>query len=258
MKGNAEKFSSILKEYVSERRKANPKVSECQIARNLGVSRTTFNRMLNYDSYPSVRNLFKLCKVIPKLKILVTKEILEVTRESKTGKYMGEELENLLFHENLFITYALALSDHGVTDEEITYCMGHEGKQSLKILIKKGFIVKTADNKYRATETDKGIIYSFDIIRKHIEILIAKCKPDNVKNNYIYYKMETVNKEGLKKLYEMQKEIHRGVQQLMEDEKYKGSLPIFAIGCLDMLPIKEPANKEEKEEAEKKCKQLNY
>ena len=58
--------------------------------------------MLNYNAYPSVRNLLKLCKSVPKLKILVTEEMLEVTRESKTGKYMGEELENLL-SKNIFL-----------------------------------------------------------------------------------------------------------------------------------------------------------
>ena len=117
MEGNTGKFSDILKDFVLERKKINPKISESQIARNLGVSITTFHRMLNYNAYPSVRNLLKLCKSVPKLKSLVTEEMLEVTRESKTGKYMGEELENLLSKKHLFITYALALSAHGVTNE---------------------------------------------------------------------------------------------------------------------------------------------
>ena len=56
----------------------------------------------------------KLCKAIPKLQTLVTEEMLEVTRKSKTGKYIGPELENLLFQKNLFITYALILSAHGI------------------------------------------------------------------------------------------------------------------------------------------------
>ena len=89
MEKNTEKFSDILKDYVLERKKINPKLSENQIARNLGVSVTTFHRMLNYNAYPSVRNLLKLCKSVPKLKTLIKDQILEVTRESKTGKYMG-------------------------------------------------------------------------------------------------------------------------------------------------------------------------
>ena len=35
MEGNTSKFSDILKKYVFERRKANPNISESQIARNL-------------------------------------------------------------------------------------------------------------------------------------------------------------------------------------------------------------------------------
>ena len=166
MEGNTAKFSDILKDYVSERKKINPSISESQIARNLGVSNTTFYRMLNYNTYPSVHNLLKLCKSVPKLKILVTEEMLEVTRKSRTGKYIGSELEDLLSKKHLFIAYALALSSHGVTGKEILYCLGHEGIKALEILIKRNFIIKTNDNKYKATETDKGIILSFEVLKK--------------------------------------------------------------------------------------------
>ena len=43
MEGNTEKFSDILKDYVLERKKINPKISESQIARSLDVSVTTFS-----------------------------------------------------------------------------------------------------------------------------------------------------------------------------------------------------------------------
>ena len=243
MEGNAERFSSILKEYVFKRRKANPNISESQIAQALGISNTTFYRMLYYHTYPNVPNLFKLCKSIPELKTFVAEEMQEVTNESKTGKYIGKELEKLLCHENLFITYALALSSHGVTDEEIVHCIGHEGKQALKILIKKGFIMKAEDTKYRATKADKGIIRSFDLLKKHLEILAANYKPDNVKNNYICYKMETLNNKGLKKLYEIHKETHRKVQKLMEKKEYNGDMPIFSANFFDMFFTKAPINK---------------
>ncbi len=62
MEGRTEQFSNILKDYVLERKKVNPKISENQIAQGLGISQTTFYRMLNYNTYPSVRNLLKLCK----------------------------------------------------------------------------------------------------------------------------------------------------------------------------------------------------
>ena len=87
MEGNASKFSSILKEYIFERQKTNPSMSESQIAQNLGVSKTTFHRIVNYHNYSNTQNLFKLCKSIPKLKTFVAEEnMLEVTKESKTGK----------------------------------------------------------------------------------------------------------------------------------------------------------------------------
>ena len=243
MEGRTEKFSDILKDYVSKRKEVNPNISESQIAKGLGISQTTFYRMLNYNAYPSVRNLLKLCKSVPKLKSLVTEEMLEVTRESKTGKYMGEELEDLLSKKHLFIAYALALSSHGVTDEEIFYCLGHEGIKAFEILIKKNFVIKKDDNRYKATEMDKGIILSFEVLKKHIKILAEEYKPDNVANNYIFYKMETLNKEGMKELYKIYKEAHRKVQKLMEKEEYKGNTPMFAVGFVDMLFLENPKNK---------------
>ena len=246
MEGRTEQFSNILKDYVLERKKVNPKISESQIAQGLGISQTTFYRMLNYNTYPSVRNLLKLCKSVPKLKTLVTEEMLEVTRESKTGKYMGKELENLLSKKHLFITYALALSSHGVTEEEILYCLGYEGIKALEILIKKSFVIKKDNNKYKATEMDKGIILSFEVLKKHIKVLADEYKPDNVANNYIFYKMESLNKEGRQELYKIYKKAHRKVQGLMEKEEYKGDTPMFAVGFVDMLFLEEPKNKGER------------
>ena len=74
MEGNTEKISDILRDYVSERKKINPKISESQIAKNLGVSNSTFHRMLNYNAYPSTRNLLKLCKSVQNLNPLLQKK----------------------------------------------------------------------------------------------------------------------------------------------------------------------------------------
>ena len=247
MEGRTEKFSDVLKDYVLERKKVNPKVSESQIAQGLGISQTTFYRMLNYNAYPSFRNLLKLCKSVPKLKSLVTEEMLEVTRESKTGKYMGKELENLLSKKHLFIAYALALSSHGVTEEEILCCLGYEGIIALEDLMEENFVIKKDDGRYKATEQDKGIVLSFEVLKKHIKILAEEYKPDNVANNYICYKMETLNDEGRKELYKICKETHRKVQKLMEDEKYKGDTPTFFAEFADILFLKEPKNKRNEE-----------
>ena len=173
MGSNSEKFATILKDYVSERKKFNPTISESRIAHNLGVSQATFHRMLNYNTYPSVRNLIKLCKSIPQLQILVSDDMLT---EGGGRQYMEKELESLLFRRSLFITYALALSAHGVTEAEILYCIGHKGKKALKTLLGKGFVKKTEDEIYRATEQEKNIDLSFSVLKRHLKILVGKLK----------------------------------------------------------------------------------
>ena len=248
MKEDMEKFSAVLKDYVLERRRINPRLSESQIAHNLGISGATFHRIMNGRTYPNVRTLLALCKSIPKMKAVVTEEILEVTRESRDGQYVGEELEKALSDKYCFIVYALALSDKGVTEKEILYCMGGQGQKALKTLMEKGFIKKDDNHIYRAVEARRGIILSFEVIKKHLQVLAENYKPDNVANNYIYYKVESLNKQGMRALYEVQKEAHRKVQKIMETEEYKGDIPLFSAGFFDMLMTRDPEAEERENE----------
>ena len=248
MEENNGKLSNILRDYISQRRKINPKLSESQIARSIGVSGATFYRILNYNSYPSVQNLLKLCKSIPKIQTLITEEMLEVTRESKTGKYVGGELENLLFQKNLFITYALVLSSHAITEDELFHCLGQEGEEALRILIKKKYIKKSSGGQYRATQVDKGIILSFELLKQHLKFLAENYKPSNVANNYIYYKIESLNEKALRELYDIQRETHKKVQELMEKPENKGDIPVFSAGFCDIFLIR--SSKQQKKEEE--------
>ena len=243
MGSNSEKFATILKDYVSERKKFNPTISESRIAHNLGVSQATFHRMLNYNTYPSVRNLLKLCKSIPKLKILVSDDMLT---EMRGKKYMGKELESLLFRRSLFITYALALSTHGVTEAEILYCIGYKGKKALKTLLEKGFVEKTEDEIYRATEQEKNIDLSFSVLKRHLKILVGKLKQSDTDNNYICYKTETLNKTGIQKLNEALKEAHIKIKTIMENKKHKGGIPAFAALFSDIFFLSDSTKKQVK------------
>lgn len=241
---NAEKFAVILKDYVSERKKFNPTISESRIAHNLGISQATFHRMLNYNTYPSVRNLFKLFKSVPKLKILVLDDILTGTSEKQ---YKEQELESLLFRRSLFITYALALSAHGVTEAEILYCIGHKGKKALKTLLEKDFVKKTEDEIYRATEQKKDIDLSFPVLKRHIKILVGKLKPRNTTSNYICYKTETLNRIGIQNLNKALKEAHTTIKNIMEKKEHKGDIPSFAALFSDIFFLSDSTRKQIRE-----------
>ena len=172
-------FSEILREYIAEKQKINPTLSESQIAHRIGIPSSTFNRMMNCQTYPNIKNLGKLCESIPKMRNFVKNNVANINSESKTSEYVGDELENLLADEHIFITYALAISFRGITENEIIYCIGHHGQKALQTLINKGFVKKTNDGRYRAIDIKKGIVLSFDVLKKHISILAEKYKPDN-------------------------------------------------------------------------------
>lgn len=228
-------FSEILKEYVTEKQKVNPTLSESQIAHKMGIHPSTLNRMMNYRVHPSFKSISTLCEFIPKMRKFIKNTVADVNSESETSEYVGDELENLLENEHLFITYALAISCRGVTEDEIIYCIGHTGQKALLTLVNKGFVKKAEDNRYRATNVNKGIVLSFEILKKHVLVLAEKYKPNNFGNNYVYYKTETLNKAGFKELQKIYKEAHRKVQRLMEKEEYQGNIPTFAVGFCDMF-----------------------
>ena len=252
---NTERISNIVRDYVSEHKRSNPNLSDSQIAHRLGVANSTLHRIINRRSFPSTENLFKLSQSIPEIQNFIngskTSEEQNKTKtrtrkinidENTMSEYVGEELENLLADPYLFTAYILSNSGYGVTDEEIKYCIGYEGCKALKILAKKGFVKKDQSGRYKSSDSTKGIILSFKTIKKHLQILIEHYKPDDVRNSYIYFGVETLNTAGVVELLKIHKEAHKKMAKLMTKKEFYGEIPVFSVGCCDKLCIREPEN----------------
>ena len=237
MNGN---FAKILRDYLEEEQKKNPFANETTLAKKMDIPPTTFNRLLNGYSKPSVNTALKLSQFIPELKKSLPEEVLQMlkaTMNEEDFKSMGKALATFLSEKHFFLCWILAFSNKGITEEEIEDHFGKEGIRALKTLEQNGLLLQEEDSHYRVnTEGEyKGTGLSFKLIKTHLIFLAKQYKPDNSKNNYIQYWVESLNEKGQQELLKVHHEFHKRVRKIMNNKNNRGNIPIFSIACSDSL-----------------------
>ena len=235
-------MSDILREYLQEERKRNPSLNETSLSKRMNIPPTTLNRLLNGYSKPNIVTMLKLVQFIPELMKSVPSEVgklLEVTREREKGRgYVGAEVEELLYDKNNFMCWILASLDKGVTKKEMKDVLGLDGEKTLNFLEKRKVISKGSDNRYRVIEKGKKVVLSFDLIKRHLQLLTEQYNLHSVgkRRNYIHYLVGNLNGEGVKQVMKVHQEAHRKVQEIMSTEECKGNISVFSTSCSDALP----------------------
>ena len=240
-------FSEILRGYVLQQREKNPSVNEITISKKMNIPRSTFNRLMNGYSKPNTATILKLCHFIPELRKQLPPDVsklLKVTLKRKDTEYIPYLLETLLYDKNNFLCWVLAFSKKGVRMDEVKESFGQQGASALKALEKNKIISKGEDGHYRVTEQKRDTILSFRLIKAHLMFLAEQYKPDHLDTNYIHYWVESLNEEGRKRVMKIHQEAHRKILQIMQNEDYKGDVPVFSIGCSDILKETETIREE--------------
>ena len=155
--------------------------------------------------------------------------------EKENSKYVGETLETLLSDENIFLCWMLAFSSKGITVDEIRNHLGHVGVRAIRTLEESNILIKNDSGYYKVKEKNKYAIFSFRLIKAHFLFLAKQYKSDNIKSNYICYKMSFLNEEAKKELIQIHQDFHNKIQRLMDDKKNEGDEPVFSISCSDSL-----------------------
>ena len=243
----SDEFSKILRDYLTEERGKNPSVNETTISKKMGVPSSTFNRLLNGNSSPSLNTVLKLSHFIPELKEILPDKIatlLKVTLERKNTDYITQSLETLLYDKDLFLCWLLAFSSEGITLSKIKDCLGQKGADAIKILEKYKIVSKCDNIHYKLTETNKDTILSFNLIKAHCAFLIEQYKPTGDFKNYIHYWADFLNEEGRRKIMKVHQEAHRKIMKVMKDTNYKGDTLVFSTSCSDVLAETNTNNEE--------------
>lgn len=236
MEKNHEKLSNLLQSYVKTRLEKKSRLSKNSISEQLGIEASTFNRILNGRTQPGLKSLIKLSKAIPEIKDFLPKELFSVVLEKTDGEMLGEKLERLLSDPDMFLIYALACSDVGITENFIIKNFGSKKISKLKILEKEGFIKKESNGieVYKMTE-NRQITASFELIKRHIRILNQFYKPDEPESNYAFYGIERLNRKGVLKLMQATKEFHKKTIDIINEKENMGNIPVFSTGVSDIF-----------------------
>ena len=209
MTKNNQSLSDLIQNYIKTQTGKNKKLSETQISEQIGIRSSTFNRIVNGRSQPSLQTLLKLSKIIPEIKSFLPEEMFEVVLKKTNGELLGDKLESLLSDPNMFVIYVLALSERGITEEDIIKNFGSQKMDKLKTLEAEGFIKRERNGiLYKAT-TNRKVTMSFNLIQKHIETLNKFYKPHKPEDNYCFYSLDSLNKKGLSELMQATKKISR-------------------------------------------------
>ena len=231
-------LSDILRNYVLEQRQKNPTVNETSISKKINVPPTTFNRLLNGYSKPSLKTFSKLLKFIPELESVLPSDIFQIvniTLERKNRECMIDNLNSLLSNKDIFLCWVLSFSEKGTTEEEVKKNFGEQGLKALNVLLEKKIIVKTEDQHYKVIKKTQDMVLSFHLIQAHLMFLVEQYNPSKLKDNYIHYSVESLNEESHKELLEAHREFYKKVRKIMDSKENRGSRLAFSIACSDLL-----------------------
>ncbi len=230
-------FTEILRNYVLEQRRKNPRVSESSISKKIGISQTTFNRLINGYSTPSVKNFLKLLQYIPELKKALPIEIsqtLKVISKTEQEQHIEGILETLLSDKYIFLCWILSFAEKGITTEEIKKRFGQQGLTALETLVKKNIILKNESNSYKVSTETKDVILSADLMKSHLMFLVEQYNPDNL-NSTLHCLVGSLNESGTMDLITAHWEFHKKVQKIMNNKYNKGDTLVFSTACSDLL-----------------------
>ena len=79
----------------------------------------------------------------------------------------------------------------GSDKNEIEKSFGWKGPLALKKLMNKKRLYEDKKGFYKVTEGNKDTILSFRLLKAHLMFLVEQYKPDNIRNNYIHYWVDT-------------------------------------------------------------------
>lgn len=258
--------NSQLKQLTIAYMNRHPGLTLNALAQRSGVPATTMRRLMKSDTEKSelaphsVLSLVSYLLKEKKISALLKKvdgpvaELLNrcfdqfIFDEESSGHTLNSDLNNLFKDKTTYLIYKLAANQCGTSLEEIKNIFGLLGLQKLSEMVDHGWIVKDASNAEVLHAKEKN--FSVDLVLAHqlTHSLVDFYKPRDVEAGYnLFYSLsEGMNQEGIKKIKEIEKDAVKKIYDLMNDKKYQGIIPYFAVVMSDVLGLT-PKNEKDNE-----------
>ena len=135
-----------------------------------------------------------------------------------------------------YLIYKLAANRTGVAVETIVNYFGLVGRRHLAKLLELKMVYQEGD-KIFASKKDFSLDLNLSL--KHVPELIKFYRPENLSKelNSYYTLSESVNKSGIDKIREIQREAAKEIYRVMNSPFYEGDIPYFTLQINDTLTI---------------------
>lgn len=137
--------------------------------------------------------------------------------------------------------YSMSVSQDGVLDSVISEKFGSYANEIVNDLIEKNIIIKTGSSrlKYHAINRE-----TLSLTRPQTQKIIAslnesyKVSHSGQGRNYIFARIESVNKKALYKIHEAYAQLDNTINKILEDESSKGEIPFYGFFQMDTFTDK--------------------
>ncbi|MFA6238630.1 MAG: hypothetical protein WC635_14950 [Bacteriovorax sp.] len=249
--------NSQLKQLTTAYMDKHPGLTLNALAGRCGVPATTMRRLMKSDAEKSelaphsvlslVSYLLKEKKISSLLKKIdgPVAELLNrcfdqfIFDEESSSHTLNADLNNLFKDKTTYLIYKLAANQCGTSLEEIKNIFGLLGLQKLSELIDKGWIISDDKNAETLHAREKNFSVDLALAHQLTHSLVDFYKPRDVEAGYnLFYSLsEGMNQEGIKKIKEIEKDAVKKIFDLMNEKKYLGDIPYFAVVISDVLGL---------------------
>ena len=253
MENNSENLdhSSLINSCVNKLKERYPHLSSSQIARKVGIGRSTLNRIENGFSNPCLNTMIKLLsflgehqKLSDVLKLAKNpKDIEEKISHNADTVILGGLTKHLNNSDYKGILLLIMASSKGGTREEIKGEYGFRGIRILEELIDSEIVIESSEGalKIHPHYYDGESTYSTDQkTNKNSLLYCLKAKYDHEKfgteSNWLSFQTDSVNKSKAMKLILAElKKAYTNIDKIIRSEEFKGDDKIFVGLVTDSL-----------------------
>ena len=247
--------TELIGECVGTLKKKYPNWSSAQIAKSIGISRATFNRLENGTTNPSLDSLMrlilssgKICKLSEFLDSLKVRD--EKLSEDIKGKYrhvfdksiiLGE-LSGYFAQTEFMMLMVSATAGGGTTRREIRECYGNHGLRVLDKLVGTGILVES-DGKIVAREYDGESPFVLD--HRTLKKILSYClehrySPEKSGSGENWLSLQTEGVDKAKVMPLMREELdkaYNAIEKVIRSEENRGKDKIFIGMVSDSLLV---------------------
>lgn len=173
-----------------------------------------------------------LTKVHPFIKEYLEKHFGQFIFSSEQRVY-DVDLNTYLQDQHRYFIYKLAANHNGSTLMEVMEIFGRQGEAKVSEMINLGLLIE--DNAGRIHAKNKDFSLDLKVASSHLPELVRFYKPETLALglNLFYSMSESMSKEAIAEIKNIQREAANKIAAIMDDKNNKGDIPYFSVNLAE-------------------------